>query len=87
MKKFITAFVLATTMAVAPVASAVETTAQAQSTTPLPPGGAAGVKQAQGFGNIPLEFWIAGGLILIVAIVLLAQNDDDNSSTPSTTTP
>ncbi len=88
MRKAITAFVLAATMAIAPVANAVETTAQAQATTPLEPGGAAGVKQAQGFGNIPLEFWIAGGLILILAIVLIARNnDDDNSSTPTTTSP
>ena len=87
MKKAITAFLLAATMAIAPVANAVETTAQAEASTPLAPGGAAGVKQAQGFGNVPIEFWIAGGLILIIAIVLLVQDDDDDTSTPTTTTP
>ena len=51
---------------------------------PLPPGAAAGIKQAQG-ENIA---WLSLGVItavVIVAWILLDDEDDENDLTPSTT--
>ena len=52
---------------------------------PLPPGGAAGIKQAQGFQDSP---WFGIGVVvsLFIAGVLLLDDDDDDGAT-STTAP
>jgi len=50
--------------------------------SPLPPGGPAGLQQAQGSNS---TLWIVGGLIIagiVLAVVLANQNN--NPSTPST---
>lgn len=60
-------------------------TPQAQAAQPLAPGSAAGVKQAQGFGDVPIEFWIGGALVLTAAILVLAQDDDDITTVSTTT--
>jgi len=51
----------------------------------LPAGGAAGIKQAQGFDN---STWIGIGLVAAVAViaVILLDDDDDDDSVPSTGT-
>ena len=58
---------------------------QAQNQAPLPPAGAAGIKQAQGFiEEFPiLTLAVIGGVIALVW-VLLDDNDDDEEA-PSTT--
>ena len=68
--------------------SATETAAAAptQNSSPLPAGGAAGIKEAQGFDeNSP---WLGLGIvagIVIIAWVLLDDGDDDDEA-PSTGT-
>jgi hypothetical protein len=58
---------------------------QAQNQAPLPPAGAAGIKQAQGFiENYPLlTIAVIGGVIALVWILL--DDDDDDEEAPSTT--
>lgn len=54
--------------------------------SPLPPGGAAGIKEAQGIENSP---WLGLGIvagIVIIAWVLLDDDDDDEDEGPSTGT-
>ena len=61
-------------------APAVQTAAVAKNQSPLPPGGAAGIKEAQGFEDSP---WLGLGLVaaaVIIAWVLLDGDDDDSSS-------
>ena len=62
---------------------AIQTTQTAsKNQSPLPAGGAAGIKQAQGGGDN--SALILGGLIVgsIVLALLLVDNDDDGSSGP-----
>ena len=64
----------------APQTQAVQTADAAKNQSPLPAGGAAGIKQAQGFEDSP---WLGLGLVaaaVIIAWVLLDDNDDDGSS-------
>jgi hypothetical protein len=60
----------------------VQTTATTQQ-SPLPPAGAAGIKQAQGIENSPIL-----GLGLVAAFVLVAwlllDDDEEEESTPGT---
>jgi hypothetical protein len=54
--------------------------------SPLPPGGAAGIKQAQGSEIDPL---LAGGIvagIFLVGVLLIGDNDDDDNGVATTTT-
>jgi len=63
----------------------VQTADSSKNFSPLPPGGAAGIKQAQGIEDSP---WLGIGIvaaIVIVAWVLLDDNDDDDE-TPTTGT-
>lgn len=53
--------------------------------TPLPPGGAAPVRQAQGIGR-PLLYWAAGGAAIIAGVILLSQDNDETSTTTTSTT-
>ena len=59
---------------------AVQTADGANNFSPLPAGGAAGIKQAQGIEDSP---WLGLGLvaaIVIIAWVLIDNGDDDDSS-------
>lgn len=62
---------------------AVQTVAPANNPSPLPPAGAAGIKQAQGFQDSP---WFGIGVVvgLFVIGVLLLQDDDDDEATSTT---
>ena len=67
-----------------PTKQTTQTAAKNQS--PLPAGGAAGIKQAQGGGDN--SALILGGLIvgsIVLAILLVDNGDDDNNSGPPTT--
>jgi hypothetical protein len=62
------------------------TQSAAKNQSPLPAGGAAGIKQAQGGGDN--SALILGGLIvgsIVLAILLVDDSDDDNNSGPPTT--
>ena len=65
--------------------AAVQTSDIVGNQAPLPPGGAAGIKEAQGIENSP---WIGIGLValfVVVAWVLLDDDDEeDDDSTPGT---
>jgi len=63
---------------------AVQSNAPANNQAPLPPGGAAGIKKAQGFEDSP---WLGIGVVLglFVAGVLLLDDDDDDDGVTSTT--
>jgi len=66
-------------------AQTVQTADSPKNFSPLPPGGAAGIKQAQGIEDSP---WLGLGIvagIVIIAWVLLDDNDDDDEA-PSTGT-
>jgi hypothetical protein len=52
--------------------------------SPLPAGGAAGIKQAQGFDNPALAVGIVVGIFLI-GVLLLHDDDDDDNDGPATT--
>ena len=59
---------------------AVRTADSAKNQSPLPAGGAAGIKQAQGVEDSP---WLGLGLVaaaIVVAWVLLDDDDSDDSS-------
>jgi len=61
-------------------AQTVQTAGVAKNQSPLPPGGAAGIKEAQGFEDSP---WLGLGLVaavVIIAWVLLDDDEDDSSS-------
>lgn len=61
-------------------AQAVQTVDSTKNQSPLPPGGAAGIKQAQGFEDSP---WLGLGLVaavVVIAWILLDDDDDDDSS-------
>jgi hypothetical protein len=76
-------------MVVAPMAFAADAKApqtQTQTAAPLPPGNAAGVRQAQGFQDVPIEFWIGGALVLAFAVWAVMQDDDDDITTTTTST-
>ena len=65
-------------------AQAVQTATVAKNQSPLPPGGAAGIKQAQGFEDSP---WLGLGLVaavVIIAWILLDGDDDDDDSSSGT---
>ena len=64
---------------------AVQTSDSPKNFSPLPPGGAAGIKEAQGIENSP---WLGLGIvagIVIIAWVLL-DDDDEDEEAPSTGT-
>ena len=63
---------------------AVQTVATAKNQSPLPAGGAAGIKQAQGVEDSP---WLGIGLVaavVIVAWILLDDDEDDDDSSSGT---
>ena len=64
----------------------VQGTDQAKNHAPLPPAGAAGIKQAQGFiGEYPLlTLALVAGAVALVWILL--DDDDDEDEAPSTGT-
>ena len=68
-----------------PAKQAAQTSAAAKNQSPLPAGGAAGIKQAQADGDN--SALILGGLIVgtIIIAVLLANDDDDAGGGPITT--
>jgi len=66
-------------------AQAVQTIAPANNPSPLPPGGAAGIKEAQGFQDSPW-FGISVVVGLFIVGVLLLQDDDDDETTSTTGT-
>jgi hypothetical protein len=84
-KRSIMSWVVATAIAVAPLPALAETNAP-QQPAPLAAGNAAGVKEAQGFGNVPWLFWAGGALVLVFAVLVLATDDDDVSTSTTTTT-
>jgi hypothetical protein len=62
----------------------VQTSDSPKNFSPLPPGAAAGIKEAQGIENSP---WLGIGIvagIVIIAWILLDDDDDDDDSTPGT---
>jgi hypothetical protein len=64
--------------------AAAQSVAAAKNQAPLPPAGAAGIKQAQGQG---IEPWAAIAIVagIFLVGVLLLESDDDDSGGPSTT--
>lgn len=65
---------------------AVQTSDAPKNFAPLPPGGAAGIKEAQGIENSP---WLGLGIvagIVIIAWILIDNGDDDEEEAPSTGT-
>jgi hypothetical protein len=67
-------------------AQSVQSGEQAKNQAPLPPAGAAGIKQAQGiFGEYPLlTLALVAGAVALVWILL--DDDDDDEEAPSTGT-
>ena len=64
---------------------AVKTADVAKNQSPLPPAGAAGIKQAQGFVDFPF-LTIAIGLGAIAILWILLDEDDDDDTVSSTGT-
>jgi hypothetical protein len=67
-------------------AQAVQNIDSPKNFSPLPPGGAAGIKQAQGIEDSP---WLGLGIvaaIVIVAWILIDDDDDEEEEAPSTGT-
>ncbi len=74
MKRALISLIAGAALLVAPISAI----AADDATGPLPPGGAAGVEQAQ-FANfdVPLIWWLGEGAILGFTIYLLVRDDDD----------
>jgi hypothetical protein len=68
-----------------PTKQTAQTSVAAKNESPLPAGGAAGIKQAQGAADN--SGWILAGLIAgsILLAILLTQDDDDVGGGPITT--
>jgi len=69
---------------VSPKTQAVQTAGSTKNQSPLPAGGAAGIKQAQGVEDSP---WLGLGLVaaaVIIAWVLLDDDDGDDDSSSGT---
>ena len=83
MKRALISLTAGAALLVAPISAI----AADDATGPLPPGGAAGVEQAQ-FANLdmPLTWWLGSGAILGLVIYLLVRDDDDSAPTPTTGT-
>jgi hypothetical protein len=67
------------------VSAPAPTAASTKNRSPLPPGTAAGIKQAQGSQIDPL---LAGGIVVgifAVAVLLIGDNDDDDDGATTTT--
>jgi hypothetical protein len=67
-------------------AQTVQTADPAKNISPLPPGAAAGIKQAQGeWENSP---WVGLGLVAAIVIIawILLDDDDEDEETPTTGT-
>jgi hypothetical protein len=67
----------------APPASPQSTASQPRQ-SPLPPGPAASVREAQGVAR-PLLYWAAAGAVIIAGIILIAGPQDDDDTTTTTT--
>ena len=74
-----------TTAAQVKTTDVVQTSDAAKNQAPLPPGGAAGIKQAQGaWENSP---WVGIGLVILavgIAWLLLDDDEDDDDSSSGT---
>jgi len=57
--------------------------AMSADTGPLAPGGAAGVKQAQGNDNTPPLLWFVGAGVVIALGVLALSNNNNGGATPT----
>ena len=68
-----------------PTKQTAQTSVAAKNQSPLPAGGAAGIKQAQ--GGADNSGWILAGLIIgsIVLAILLTEDDEDVGGGPITT--
>jgi hypothetical protein len=62
-----------------------QTSASVSNQAPLPPAGAASIREAQGVGR-PLLYWAGAGAVIIAGVILIAgpQDDDDTSTTTTT---
>jgi len=70
-----------------PAGTAVSTNAKAEgNSTPLPPGGAAGIRQAQGGGDTVWHIIGLGFLGGVVLAMIFIGNDEDDEAIPTTTT-
>ena len=70
-----------------PAGTAVSTNAKAdRNSTPLPPGGAAGIRQAQGGGDTVWHIIGLGFLGGVVLAMIFVGNDEDDEEVPTTTT-
>jgi hypothetical protein len=57
-----------------------------KNSSPLPPGGVAGIKEAQGIENSPwLGLGIVAGIVIIAWVLLDDDDDDDEDDGPPTT--
>jgi hypothetical protein len=74
----------ATDTAGATQAQAVQNIASPKNFSPLPAGGAAGIKQAQGIEDSP---WLGIGIVAAIVVIawVLIDNDDNNEEAPTTT--
>ena len=65
-------------------AQTVQTSDQPKNFSPLQPGGAAGIKEAQGIENSP---WLGIGIVVGIVLIawLLLDSDDDNDDASSGT--
>ena len=64
-----------------------QTSASIKNQSPLPPGGAAGIRQAQGSQIDPLlAIGIVAGLFLVGVLLIGDSTDDDNNGVTTTST-
>jgi len=52
--------------------------------TPLAPGGMAGVKAAQNWGGVPVYAWV-GGVLVVVGVIAVASNNGNGGHGATTT--
>lgn len=55
-------------------------------TAPLAPGGAAGVKQAQMWGGVPIWAYVGGVLVIVGFVAVLSDTGNGTVHTTTTTT-
>ena len=89
MKRALISLIAGAALLVAPISAIAADDATAP-LPPLPPGGVAGVEQAQ-LGDVPILWWLGGALILGAAILIISNTDDpatpvDTPAPPTTGT-
>jgi hypothetical protein len=79
-KRALISLLVGTGMLVAPVATYA-------ASTPLAPGGAAGIHKAESLGGVPIYAWVGGVLVVVGIVAITSNNGGSHIGTTTTCSP